>query len=265
MTDKKTKKTSTPKLRKVAMCVMAHPDDCEFQVAGTLAHLAQKGWEIHIVSSTPGDCGSMELGNEQIGKVRKAENAKAAAIIGATYHCLEFRDLYITFDKESIRRVTSLTRSIGPSLMFTHCLQDYMGDHEETAKLTRSASIGSFIPNAVNGPIATGAGVPHFYYADPAGSVDYFGNPAIATTFVDITKTMKTKEKMLKTHASQRDWLRAHYGVDEYTAMMKRGAVSRGKDIGVKFAEGFRQHKGQGYPQDCILSRELGDLVVTRY
>lgn len=246
------------------MCIMAHPDDCEFMVAGTLAHLAKKGWEIHIVTSGPGDCGSMELGPEQIGAVRRAENIKAAAIIGATYHCLEFRDLYITFDKDSIRRVASLTRAIGPTLMFTHCLQDYMGDHEETAKLARSASIGSFIPNACTGPIIPGAGVPHFYYADPAGIVDYFGNPAIATTFVDITKTMNTKEKMLKAHASQRDWLRAHYGVDEYTAMMKRGAVTRGKDIGVKYAEGFRQHKGQGYPQDCILTKELGDLVVTR-
>jgi LmbE family N-acetylglucosaminyl deacetylase len=249
---------------KVAMCFMAHPDDCEFQAAGTLALLAQRGWEVHIVSSTPGDCGSMDLGPEQIGSIRKQENHKAAAIIGATYHCLELRDLYVTFDKDSIRRAVTLTRAIGPSLMFTHCLQDYMGDHEETGKLARSASFGSFVPNAAAGPIAQGAGVPHLYYADPAGSVDYYGRPAVATTFVDISSTMKTKEKMLKAHASQRSWLMAHYGVDEYVHMMKRASESRGKDIGVKYGEGFRQHRGQGYPTDCMLTRELGDLVVTR-
>jgi len=250
--------------RKVAMCLMAHPDDCEFMAAGTLALLAKKGWEVHIVSSTPGDCGSMTMSPEEISRIRRAENAKAASIIGATYHCLELRDLFITFDKDSIRRVLTLTRSIGPTLMITHSLQCYMGDHEETAKLARSASIGSFVPNACAGPIREGAGVPHFYYADPAGGVDYFGQPAIATTLVNISSSMATKEKMLKAHASQRSWLQAHYGMDEYILMMKRLGASRGQEIGVKYAEGFRQHKGQGYPQDCILTKELGDLVITR-
>jgi LmbE family N-acetylglucosaminyl deacetylase len=250
--------------RKVAMCLMAHPDDCEFMVAGTLALLAKRGWEVHIVSSTPGDCGSAEKGPEEISRIRRQENINAAAIIGATYHCLELRDVHIVFDKDSIQRVLKLTRSIAPTLMFTHSLQCYMGDHEETAKLARTASIGSFIPNACSGPIIPGAGVPHFYYADPAGAVDYFGNRAIATTLVDISSTIKTKEKMLKAHASQRSWLQAHYGVDEYIHMMKRTSASRGEEIGVKFAEGFRQHRGQGYPTDCILTRELGDLVVTR-
>lgn len=250
--------------RKVAMCLMAHPDDCEFQVAGTLALLAQKGWEIHIVTSTPGDCGSAELGPEQISKIRREENRQAAAIINGTYHCLELRDLYVTYNPDSIRRAATLTRAIAPTLMFTHCLQDYMGDHEETAKLARSASIGSFVPNAAIGPITSGAGVPHLYYADPASSLDYFGKRAKATTLVDITQTMATKEQMLKTHASQRSWLMAHYGVDEYIQMMNRAAQARGSEIGTPFAEGFCQHRGQGYPNDCLLTRELGSLVTTR-
>lgn len=249
-------------MRKVAMSLMAHPDDCEFQVAGTLALLAKKGWEIHIVTSTPGDCGSLELGPEQISAIRRKENANSAKIIGATYHCLELRDLYVTFEKEAIRRAISVTRAIGPSLIFTHSLQDYMLDHEVSAQLARSASIGSFVPNTVNGPIVPGAGMPYFYYADPAGLLDYFGNRPVATTYVDITKTMPTKTRMLKAHASQRRWLMAHYGIDEYVRMMREGCAFRGSEIGVKFAEGFRQHKGQGYPKDCILRRELGDLVV---
>ncbi len=250
--------------RKVAMCFMAHPDDCEFLASGTLALLAGKGWEVHIVSATPGDCGSMELGPERIGAIRRKESAKAAAIIGATYHCLEFRDNYVTFDKDSIRQAMTLTRAIGPTLMFTHSLQDYMGDHEETAKLARSAAFGSFVPNTCAGPIAQGAGVPYFYYADPVGGVDYFGRSVPATTLVNITAALKTKEKMLKAHASQRSWLMAHYGADEYIRMMNRTARERGWEIGVRFAEGFRQHRGQGYPADCVLSRELSDLVVSR-
>lgn len=250
--------------RKVAMCMMAHPDDCEFQVAGTLAHLAKKGWEIHIVTATPGDCGSMTQGPDAIARTRRAENVASAKIIGATYHCLELRDLYVTYDHDAIRRAVSVARHIGPTLVFTHSLQDYMLDHEITAQLARTATIGSFVPNTCGGPIIPGTGMPHFYYADPAGTVDYFGNRPIATTYVNITKTMPVKEKMLKAHASQREWLMAHYGIDEYARLMREGGAGRGAEIGVKYAEGFRQHKGQGYPKECILSQELGDLVVSR-
>ena len=35
----------------------------------------------------------------------------------------------------------------------------------------------------------------------------------------------------------------------------------RGGPIGVKYAEGFRQHLGHGYPQDNLLVAELGDSV----
>lgn len=241
---------------------MAHPDDCEFQVAGTLTLLARRGWEIHIVSSTAGDCGSATLGPEEIGRIRREENRKSAAVIGATYHCLELKDLYVVYEQDAINRANRITRDIGPSLMFTHSLQDYMGDHEETAKLARSASFGSFVPNTVTGAIREGAGVPYFYYADPAGLMDYWGERPPATTYVNVSAVMKTKEKMLKCHASQREWLQAHYGVDEYIRLLREGGTIRGKEIGVKFAEGFRQHRGQGYPKDCILQKELGDLVV---
>jgi LmbE family N-acetylglucosaminyl deacetylase len=252
------------KQRKVAMCLMAHPDDCEFQAAGTLALLAARGWEIHIVSATAGDCGSATLGPEEIARIRQEENRKSAALLGGHYHCLGLRDLFVVFDHDAITRVLRLTRDIGPTLMFTHSLQDYMLDHEETAKLARSASFGSFVPNTCTGAIRDGAGVPHLYYADPAGTLDYFGNRPVATTYVNVSSVMPTKEKMLKCHASQRAWLQAHYGVDEYIRLLREGGAARGAEIGVKFAEGFRQHRGQGYPKECVLSRELGNLVVTR-
>jgi LmbE family N-acetylglucosaminyl deacetylase len=43
---------------KTALSIIAHPDDVEFVCAGALALLKQKGWDIHIATMTPGDCGS---------------------------------------------------------------------------------------------------------------------------------------------------------------------------------------------------------------
>src|SRR5204862_897936 len=84
----------------VVLSILAHPDDAEFLCAGTLIRLARdKGWQVHIASMTPGDCGSAELPPEEISRVRRAEGAQAAALIGASYHCLEERDLLVTYNE----------------------------------------------------------------------------------------------------------------------------------------------------------------------
>ena len=42
-----------------ALTFLAHPDDAEILCAGTLIRLADAGWEIHVATATPGDCGTM--------------------------------------------------------------------------------------------------------------------------------------------------------------------------------------------------------------
>ena len=251
-----------PRARKVAMCLMAHPDDCEILAAGTLTLLAQKGWKIHIVSMTPGDGGSMDQGPQEIAATRRREGAAAAKIIGATYTCVESRDLYVTFDEKTLRRTLSIVRSIGPTLVFTHSLQCYMMDHEVTAQIARSATFGYAVPNVAAGPIPPGSGVPYLYYADAVEGMDAYGQPIHPTTFVDISAAMTTKTRMLKAHASQRQWLLKHHGMDHYVTSMKQWNGRRGEQVGVKYAEGFRQHKGHPYPNDCVLKKQLGTFIT---
>ena len=216
------------------------------------------------MSITPGDCGSADRGPEQIAEVRRKEGAAAAKVIGATYHCLESRDLCVTFDEATLRRALSLTRRIAPTLMFTHSLQDYMMDHEMTAQIARACSFGYAVPNACPGPIATGAGVPHLYYADPIEGVDYYGKPIEPTTFVNITATMNTKTRMLRQHASQREWLMKHHGMDEYTRAMQAWGSRRGDAGWRQVCRGASPTQGAPYPDDCLLARELGALVIDR-
>lgn len=251
-------------MRQVALCLMAHPDDCEFLAAGTLALLAQRGWEVHIASSTPGDGGSADKNPLDIARIRRQENTNAASIIGATYHCLELRDVHVTFDADSIRRAVNLARAIAPTLMITHSQQDYMLDHEITAQLARAASNGCIVPNCGNGPIHPEARIPYLYYADPVGIIDHDGKTAPASAVVDITTVYDTKMQMLCAHASQRDWLLAHYGVDEYTRLLDEWSSKRGQTAGFSRGEGFRQHRGYGYPADCLLSEVLGKALTTQ-
>ena len=248
--------------RKVAMCFMAHPDDCEILAAATLIHLAKKGWEIHMVTSTPGDCGSMEQGPEQIAAIRRKEGLAAALKIGGHYHCLEERDLCVYYNDKTVKKAASLMRAVAPSLVITHSLVDYMMDHEETAKIVRGATFGYAIPNFVNGPIAQGSIVPWLYYADPIEGLDVYGKKVPPSTYVNVTDTMDQKIEALCEHASQREWLRAHHGMDQYVAATKEWGSHRGGEASCTYAEAFRQHKGHPYPQSCLLQQELGDLVT---
>ncbi len=242
--------------RRVALTLLAHPDDAEILCAGTLIRLRDAGWAIHIASVTPGDCGSMDRDPWEISAIRTREARAAAALIGATYHCLDERDGFVVYDRATIRKAVDLLRTVAPSLVFTHAASDYMIDHEETSRLARGASFLHAAPNASTRPLPPGAGIPHLYYCDPVDGVDPLGRAVEPTTLVDVTAQMELKTRMLEAHASQREWLRAHHGIDEYVAAMTRHAARRGALAGTPSAEAFVQHRGHAYPHDDVL-REL--------
>jgi LmbE family N-acetylglucosaminyl deacetylase len=250
--------TNAPQ-RRVALSLLAHPDDAEFMCAGTLIQLADAGWEIHIATVAAGDCGTMTLSREEIAAVRYREGAAAAAKINATYHCLEEPDIQVIFDKATNRKTIELLRRIGPTLLFTHPRHDYMLDHEQVHLLARATAFSYSIPNASQAPVIPGSAIPWLYYCDPLEGRDpYTLQPVQPTTVVNIGPQMERKIEMLASHASQRDWLRAHHGMDEYIESMRRHSEMRGQEAGLEFAEAFVQHRGHPYPQSDLLAELLG-------
>jgi LmbE family N-acetylglucosaminyl deacetylase len=241
--------------RRVALSLLAHPDDAEMQCAGTLIRLANAGWEIHIATVANGDCGSATLPKAEIAAVRLQEGIAAASKINATYHCLDEPDVNLVFDKPTIRKVTDLFRRVAPTLLFTHPRHDYMLDHETVHTLARAAAFSYSIPNASELPLVDGSAIPWLYYCDPIEARDpYTGELVEPTTYVDVSEQIDRKIEMLICHASQRDWLRAHHGMDEYVEAMKRFGAERGEQIGVKYAEAFVLHCGHPFPQVDILA-----------
>jgi N-acetylglucosamine malate deacetylase 1 len=247
----------------VILSVLAHPDDAEFLCAGTLIRLARRHqWQVHIASMTPGDCGSTNLAAEAIGTIRRAEAAQAAALIGAPYHCLEERDLRIFYCESALERVTRLLRVVQPQIVLTHSPADYMLDHEMTSTIVRAACFGAPAPNffrdrAQPAPMPH---IPHLYYCDPIEGKDLFGRPVEPGFSIDISAEIDTNAAMLACHASQREWLLQHHGMDQYVQAMRDWSAHRGHAHGVAFAEGFRQHLGHGYPQNNLLAELLGSL-----
>lgn len=245
---------------KTVLGIFAHPDDAEFLCSGALALLHSKGWEIHIATMTPGDKGTAEHTREEISRIRRGEAKQAAALLGGSYHCLECEDVYIVYDRDTLNKATELLREIRPTMVFTTSPSDYMADHEMASRIAQTACFACGIKN-MDVKAEPFEPVPHLYYIDAVEGKDSFGNEIEPGMWVNISSTIEIKERMLCCHASQRDWLMTHHGIDEYVVSMRAFAEKRGREINVKYAEGFRQHLGHGFPQENLLKVALGEFV----
>jgi LmbE family N-acetylglucosaminyl deacetylase len=231
----------------------------EILCAGTLIRLVGLGCELHVATMTPGDKGSAVLSPEEISAIRRREAEQGAKAVGAvSYRCLEFRDLEITFDNTSRRRVAGLLRDIAPDMVFTTPPKDYMFDHEITAQLVRDACFNAGCKNyPAEGSSPPLPHVPYLYYSDSIGGHDLFGNPSPLHHMVDISEQIEQKSNALACHDSQRAWLKKQHGMDDYIESMRRWSALRGAEIGIPFAEGFLQHLGHPHPTDNPLQQLL--------
>ncbi len=246
------------------LALFAHPDDAEFLCAGTLAYLADRGARIHIATMTAGDCGSSIFPAPKIMRIRKREAQCAAKMVGAKYSCLCEKDLLVIYDRRTICKVLELVRRVDPTLVLTHSPSDYMMDHETTSRLCQSACFGAMAPNFRTGarrPAKAVRALPHLYYAQPFGNRDILGSEIRPRLLVDLSGTMARKEAMLACHESQGGWLREQQGISGPLHAMRAHATQLGKIAGLTWAEGYRQHLGQGFPQDELLGKLLGNLV----
>ena len=247
--------------QRIALTILAHPDDAEFVCSGTLALLAEKGWQIHIATASPGNCGSAVMGPDEIAAIRRKEGSAAAKIIKGKFHCLESEDCFIRHDKATMLKAIEVIRKVRPTVIFTASPSDYLYDHEATSLIGRDATFWSSVPNIKTEGFEPLESIPHLYYCDSSDGENILGEPIDPKIIVDISSVIETKAEMLASHASQRDWLFKQHGTDEYLIAMKSLGQKRGKQINCEYAEGFRQHVGNAYPKDDILAAELGSLV----
>lgn len=243
------------------LAIHAHPDDVEFLCSGALALLKDQGHDIAIATVSNGDKGSLETSNEETARIRKGEAQRAAAVIGATYGCVDFNDYEIFDDDLSRRRVTEFIRAINPDVIITAPPQDYHADHEACSHLVRHAAFIVGAPNYQTGDAPVMKAIPTLYYTDPTEGKDILGNVIRPDFCVDVSTVIETKKTMLEQHASQREWLRAYHGMDHYIHSMLEWNQKRGLDYGFAYGEGFRMHKGHGYPQAPILEEALSEFV----
>ncbi len=239
-----------PSPRPVVLAAAAHPDDIEFCFAGTLLQLKEAGCDIHMWALANGCCGTTTHSREEIARIRWEEARASAAIAGATAHAPLFDDLAVFYDRESIARVSGVVRSIRPTIILTHALQDYMEDHQNVARLIVSAAFSRGMPNHQTSPECAPYNDPvRLYHAAPHGLHDGMGTPFAPDFLVNIDSTLDTKREMLACHQSQSAWLQDSQKMNAYLdEMISMGqTMAQRTPFGAKHAEGWRRHSHLGF------------------
>ncbi|HEY3233387.1 MAG TPA: PIG-L family deacetylase [Polyangiaceae bacterium] len=236
-------------LVRVAFAVSAHPDDIEFNMAGTLLLLQRAGCEIHYMTLGSGSCGSVELDRDAIVEVRCKEARAAAAFAGAIFHESLVDDLDIFYELRTLRRLASVMREVAPDIVLTHPPDDYMEDHTNTCRLALTAAFATKMPNfRVEPPRAPVQQDITVYHAQPHMNRDPFGRLVEPQLFVDIGEVLEDKRAMLSHHQSQKRWLDVSQGMDSYLQAMVDSAAGVGKMSGkYAHAEGWRRHYHAGF------------------
>ena len=130
-----------------ALAIVAHPDDIEFLMAGTLLLLQQAGYELHYMTIANGCCGSTCHDTETIARLRREEARCAAQYLGATYHESLTNDLEIFYDLPTLQRLASVVRLVAPRILLVHSPVDYMEDHTNACRLAVTAAFSRGMPN----------------------------------------------------------------------------------------------------------------------
>jgi LmbE family N-acetylglucosaminyl deacetylase len=236
-------------MTKRAFAVAAHPDDIEFQMAGTLILLRRAGYEIHYMNIANGSCGTLEHSREEIIAIRADEARAAADRMGAVFHPSLTDDLGIFYEPLLLARVAAVMREVAPEILLLQSPEDYMEDHQNAARLAVTAAFAREMPNYPTDPPRAPVSQPvTVYHAQPHSNRDALRRPVHPDLFVDVTSVMDEKRAVLACHASQKNWLDRTQGMDAYLTVMEDlnravGELSRQ----FAFAEGWRRRLHYGF------------------
>lgn len=211
----------------------AHADDVEIGMAATIIKYTKLGYHVGICDLTEADLSS----NGSV-PLRKREAQKAADVMGVkTRLNLGFPDRGLQYKDEYIQKIVEVIRTYKPKLIFAPFLEDRHPDHASCAKLVEeamfSAGVRKFMPHLEHHRVQS----MYFYM------INGFHKPNFC---VDVSEYMDDKVRALQAYESQ--FSKGVEGVstpltDGYTETVIAREKLFGKEVGVKYAEGFMSKK----------------------
>lgn len=236
MTDQSSHSSQPAKPQHI-LVIVAHPDDIEFGVAGSVARWVDEGIQITYGIVTDGAAGSNEpsVDLKVLANQRQAEQCAAAEAVGVRdVRFLGYPDGVLQPTMELRRDLTRLIRQVkpdrvvcqDPTMVFSG--DDYINHPDHRA--AGEAAIYAVFPSAETRPV-----FPELLeegYDPHHVSELYLTLTPQPNTHIDITTTIERKIAALLCHKSQVG--------PEVGDLVREWNSEAGKEIGVPFAERFR-------------------------
>ncbi|ASU32896.1 PIG-L deacetylase family protein [Mucilaginibacter xinganensis] len=213
-----------PFAKKKIVCVGAHPDDPESGCGGTLAKLSAQGHGVTIIYLTTGEAGIPGVSHDEAAKTRKQEAIGACKILNAKPVFAGQIDGATIADNSTLQHLQSLITAEKPDVVFTHWPVDSHKDHQVASLLTIQCWVRSTSKFAL------------YFFEVCAGEQTMIFNP---TDYVDISETQEQKKNAVYCHTSQDPpgiYACGHTSMEDF----------RGREAGVRAAEGFVRMTGKG-------------------
>jgi LmbE family N-acetylglucosaminyl deacetylase len=229
---------------KVAMVIVAHPDDAELGAAGTVATWVRDGWEVYYVICTDATGGGPDdatdvgpAAKRKVSETRKREQRAAGAVLGLKdVFFLDYPDGQLQPSIELRRDLVRLLRRYRPSRVIcqspdrTWTPTLFIGRYHSDHLAAGQASLAAIYPMSQNPwdfPDLLEEGLlPH-----KIAEIYITGAPVV-NYFVDISDIMDIKIKALLSHASQ---------FIGRTEEIEKTVRTRNADVGAKYGVDFAE------------------------
>jgi len=209
--------------KKKVVCVGGHPDDPESGCGGTLAKLVMAGHNVTIIYLTTGEAGIDGKSHDEAARIRKQEAINACEILNTKPVFAGQIDGDTVVNNDTLKHLQSLLAAEKPAVVFTHWPVDSHKDHQCASLLTIQSWIRAENKFSL------------YFFEVCTGEQTLGFHPDV---FVDITDTQETKRKAVYCHISQDPpgiYGCGHASMEDF----------RGRELGVKAAEGFVQVTGK--------------------
>lgn len=217
-----------------------HPDDAELGCSGTILKHIALGKKVGIVDFTRG-----ELGTRGTAETRDEEAAESAKILGLhVRENLRFKDGFFKNDETHQLEVIKMVRKYQPEIILTNALHDRHPDHARAGDLANDAIFLSGlikVETKLDG-VSQAAWRPRLVLQYIQ---DRYIEPDI---IIDITDFINQKEECIRAFKTQFDSKdnkepQTYISSPEFLDSVTGRAREFGKQIGVKYGEGFTSRK----------------------
>src|SRR5690348_9725059 len=240
---------------KTILLFTPHPDDDTFCCAGTLALLAKRQNNIHIVIYTNDDKGSYDpnMTSERLARIRNGEEEEACRLLGIpkqNIHWLQFHDGMLEYanPKDLVEEVTKIIRTHRPEVVMsidpgTEYVRWHKTDHRMAANNTIDAIRASewhlYFPNQQLHEGLEPWLVPQEFY--------FYVTQKDANYWVNIDSVVEKKLDAAAAHVSQWEPSIHHYRPDWDPAVLEKTKAEVRGHIRKKdghYVEAFRTTAG---------------------